>query len=69
MVNAFAYTMHAELNIDGSYKVVLFDVGDDESPIETVIERAKITIECMGDDDRVSNRPLLSVEEGERYYG
>ena len=66
-MNAFAYTMHAELNNDGSYKVVLFDVGEDESPIETIIERAKITIKRMGDDDRVSNRPLLFIEEGERH--
>lgn len=66
-MNAFAYNLHAELNNDGSYRVVLFDVGEDESPIETIIERAKITIECMGDDNRVSNRPLLFIEEGERY--
>lgn len=68
-MNAFAYTLNAELNHDGSYKVVLFDVGEDESPIETVIERARITVECMGGDHRVSNRPLLFIEEGERHYG
>ena len=68
-MSTFAYTINVELNDDGSYKVVLFDVGANEAPMETVIKRAKITIECMGDDNRVSNHPLLTIEEGERFYG
>lgn len=59
----FAYTVHAELNNDGSYDVTMFDVGCDEAPIETVVKRAKITIEVLDDDCKESDRPLLFVEK------
>ena len=32
-MNTFAYSVNAELNNDGSYKVTLFDIGIDESPV------------------------------------
>ena len=61
----FAYTIRAELNNDGSYKVTLFDVGSDECPIETVIPRARITIDAVPTSFTDSMKPLLDVNESE----
>ena len=57
----FAYTLRAELNNDGSYSVTMFDVECDESWTETVIKRAKITIEVLEDGCGESDEPLLYV--------
>jgi len=59
----FAYTIKAELNNDGSYKVTLFNVGSDECSIETVIPRAHITINALPASFRDSMKPLLDVNE------
>ena len=59
----FAYTIKAELNNDGSYKVTLFDVDDDESPIEDIIPRARITIDVLDREAGDSDAPLLTVTE------
>ena len=61
----FAYTIKAELNNDGSYKVTLFDVGSDECSIETVIPRARITIDTLPSSFTDSTKPLLDVNESE----
>ena len=61
-MNTFAYSVHAELNNDGSYKVTLLDIGCDEAPIYTVIDRAKLTIQDLKTDDNTVGRPLLTIE-------
>ena len=55
----FAYTIKAELNNDGSYKVTLFDVGSDECSIETVLPKARIMIDTLSDSYQDSMKPML----------
>lgn len=43
-MHTFAYEIRAVLNHDGTYKVTLYDVDFDESPVEMVIPKAKIAI-------------------------
>ena len=57
----FAYTIRAELNNDGTYRVELMDV-DDERPIITTIERASILI-AKTPDEYDKRSPLLTVED------
>lgn len=63
-MNKFAYTVKAELNNDGSYHVILFDVDEYEAPIMETIERARIIIEPLCKDDGDSVTPLLTVNYG-----
>lgn len=58
----FAYSVRAELNNDGSYKVTLFDIGIDESPVYTVIDRAKLIIQDLKTNNNIVDKPLLTIE-------
>ena len=60
-MNKFAYTVKADLNNDGSYHVILFDVDENEAPIMETIRRARIIIEPLSKDDDGSVKPLLIV--------
>ena len=64
-MNSFAYTVKAELNNDGSYRVTLFDVDEYEAPITETIERARIIIEPLCEDDGDSVTPLLTMTVNE----